>query len=95
MIENNIQQSEETKRKYFIGGRREKGWGDKLRLQRVRLKDNSGSSVTLNKEKKRVWLSRFWFSVRRRQNKRKSSLENTFNAIKTMTVEPECKFNKN
>ena len=67
---------------------------NKSRLRRVRFKDTSGSSVVLNKEKKRVWFSRFWFSVRRRQNKRKSSLENTFNAINTMTVEPECKFRK-
>jgi len=66
---------------------------NKSRLRRVRFKDNSGSSVILNKEKKRVWFSRFWFSVRRRQNKRKSSLENTFNAINTMTVEPECVLN--
>ena len=65
---------------------------NKSRLRRVRFKDTSASSVVLNKEKKRVWFSRFWFSLRRKQNKRKSSLENTFNAINTMTVEPECKF---
>jgi len=59
----------------------------------VRFKDTSASSVVLNKEKKRVWFSRFWFSLRRKQNKRKSSLENTFSTINTMTVEPECVLN--
>ena len=68
---------------------------NKSKLRRVRFKDTSGSSVVLNKEKKRVWFSRFWFSVRRRQTtKRKSSLENTFSTISTMAVESECKFKK-
>jgi hypothetical protein len=65
---------------------------NKSRLRRVRFNDTSGSSVVLNKEKKRVWFSRFWFSVRRKKNKRKSSLENSFSAGNTIMMEPECKF---
>jgi len=46
----------------------------------------SGANVVNDKEQKRVWFSRLWFSIRRKQNKRKSSSDNSGSI--TTTVSP-------
>jgi len=46
----------------------------------------SGVNVVNDKEQKRVWFSRLWFSIRRKQNKRKSSSDNSGSI--TTTVSP-------
>jgi len=50
------------------------------KFRKVRFLDSSQGTepggVVNDKEQKRVWFSRLWFSIRRKQNKRKSSADN-------------------
>ena len=68
------------------------------KFRKVRFLDNSrsggqaGSSVVNDKEQKRVWFSRLWFSIRRKQNKRKSVQEMTSPDAPSALVEIQCKF---
>ena len=62
--------------------------------------DNSGGSggggVVNDKEQKRVWFSRLWFSIRRKQNKRKGSSTDTNGITNPVTssalADIQCKF---
>ena len=68
------------------------------KFRKVRFLENSrtgaqgGSSVVNDKEQKRVWFSRLWFSIRRKQNKRKSGQEMTSPDGPSALVEIQCKF---
>lgn len=62
------------------------------KFRKVRFLDNSGagaSSVVNDKEQKRVWFSRLWFSIRRKQNKRKSGQE-TSSGDPSALVDIQC-----
>ena len=67
------------------------------KFRKVRFLDNSrtgapgGSSVVNDKEQKRVWFSRLWFSIRRKQNKRKSVQEMTSPDAPSALLEIQCK----
>merc|ERR1711994_858922 len=66
------------------------------KFRKVRFLDNSrtgapgGSSVVNDKEQKRVWFSRLWFPIRRKQNKRKSVQEMTSPDAPSALVEIQC-----
>ena len=72
------------------------------KFRKVRFLDSSqgtesgaGGGVVNDKEQKRVWFSRLWFSIRRKQNKRKSSADNNgINPVVTPStlVDIQCKF---
>ena len=73
------------------------------KFRKVRFLDSSqgtesaagAGGVVNDKEQKRVWFSRLWFSIRRKQNKRKSSADNNgINPVVTPTtlVDIQCKF---
>ena len=69
------------------------------KFRKVRFLDSSqggepGGGVVNDKEQKRVWFSRLWFSIRRKQNKRKSSADNNgINPVVTPStlVDIQCK----
>ena len=72
------------------------------KFRKVRFLDSSqgtesgaAGGVVNDKEQKRVWFSRLWFSIRRKQNKRKSSADNNgINPVVTPStlVDIQCKF---
>merc|ERR1719350_469998 len=74
------------------------------KFRKVRFLDSSqgtepggvGGGVVNDKEQKRVWFSRLWFSIRRKQNKRKSSADNNgINPVVTPStlVDIQCLLN--
>ena len=69
------------------------------KFRKVRFLDSSQATepggVVNDKEQKRVWFSRLWFSIRRKQNKRKSSADNNgLNPVVTPSTlaDIQCKF---
>ena len=68
------------------------------KFRKVRFLEGSpGGSPVNDKEQKRVWFSRLWFSIRRKQNKRKSPTENndlTTSVSPKTLVDLQCKFSQ-
>ena len=63
------------------------------KFRKVRFLDNSGANSVVNdKEQKRVWFSRLWFSIRRKQNKRKSGQEMTSPGAPSALVDIQCEY---
>lgn len=63
------------------------------KFRKVRFLENSGNSSVVNdKEQKRVWFSRLWFSIRRKQHKRKSGQEMTSTGSPSALVDIQCEY---